>query len=124
LANLAGFFFQKSKKLDNNKDLIPLSWSVGLIGLSALFLLLFCLYAQMSFWVIIAFFLLFALLSIGFTRIRAESGILFHDLHFTGPDYILVKTLGSRQFTTSDLVLFSFFSFLIERILPIPCHIN
>ena len=97
--------------MQNSRQPIPYRWAIGLIGFSALFIILFCLYAQMSFWVIVAFFVLFVLLSVGFTRLRAESGILFHDLHFTGPEAALVKTLGTRQFAVSDLTLFSFFFF-------------
>ena len=96
---------------ENNTEPIFYRWALGLICISTILLLGFCLYAQMSLWVAICFFVLFFLLSIGFTRIRAESGILFHDLHFTGPDAVMVKTLGTRRFTTSDLTMFSFFFF-------------
>ena len=97
--------------IDDSGEPIPYRWAIWLIGLSIIFLLIFCIYARMSLWVAISFFALFLFLSVGFTRVRAESGILFHDLHFTGPDAVLVKTLGTRRFTPSDLTMFSFFFF-------------
>ena len=75
------------------------------------FLILFCFFAGMSLWVILLFFLLYFLLSISFTRIRAVSGVLFHDLHFMGPDSALVKMFGTQRFGASNLTMFSFLYF-------------
>lgn len=102
-----------SKHTDIRKtdETIEYRTAVILVTLSSLFLISFCHFSGMSFWVIITFFLLYFLLSISFTRIRAESGILFHDLHFMGPDSALTKMLGTRNFPPGDLTMFSFLYF-------------
>lgn len=79
--------------------------------ISMTFLVLFCYHAGMSLWVILLFFMLFLLLSISFARIRALSGVLFHDLHFMGPDTALVKVFGTQRFGAGNLTMFSFLYF-------------
>ena len=79
--------------------------------ISMTFLVLFCYHAGMSLWVILLFFMLFLLLSISFARIRAVSGVLFHDLHFMGPDTALVKVFGTQRFGAGNLTMFSFLYF-------------
>ena len=37
-----------------------------------------------------AFFLLYFLISLGITRMRAELGAPVHDIHYTGPEQIMV----------------------------------
>lgn len=78
---------------------------------SMIFLVLFCYHAGMSLWVILLFFTLFLLLSISFARIRAVSGVFFHDLHFMGPDTALVKIFGTQRFGAGNLTMFSFLYF-------------
>jgi hypothetical protein len=55
------------------------------------------------------FFLLYFILSIGITRIRAELGAPVHDLHFMGPERILTLTTGMRRMGTQNLSLLSMF---------------
>ena len=59
------------------------------------------------------FFIIYFVLSIGVTRMRAELGSPVHDLHRAGAHYMMVDTLGSRAFTPGDLTIFSFYQFFI-----------
>jgi hypothetical protein len=57
---------------------------------------------------VVAFVIYFAI-SLTVTRIRAELGPPVHDLHFSGPDYMLTHALGTQSFSGQDLTLLSFF---------------
>ncbi|MEK7397200.1 MAG: DUF6785 family protein, partial [Candidatus Poribacteria bacterium] len=58
---------------------------IGLVGITA-----FCLKAGMSIKAVIIFFTIYFLISISIGRIRAELGSPVHDLHFAGPDMMMV----------------------------------
>ena len=98
-------------EIDDSNEPMSYRAAVLLMVTFMSFLVLFCFFAGMSLWVILLFFLLFLLLSISFTRIRAVSGVLFHDLHFMGPDSALVKMFGAQTFGASNLTMFSFLYF-------------
>jgi len=102
---------KNSTAIDDTDEPIRYRTAALLAVACMIFLILFCLFAGMSLWVILLFFLLYFLLSLSFTRIRAESDVLFHDLHFMGPDSALVKMLGTRRFGASNLTMFSFLYF-------------
>lgn len=53
------------------------------------------------------FLLVYFLLSLAVTRIRAELGSPAHDLHFAGPDQMLPRVAGVESFTKGDLVFFT-----------------
>jgi hypothetical protein len=69
----------------------------------------FMVWAGMSPVLAIVAFLIYFALSTAITRMRAEFGPPVHDLHFSGPDYILTHTLGTQAFSAQDLTLLSFF---------------
>jgi hypothetical protein len=46
---------------------------------------------------------------VAITRMRAELGTPVHDLHFTGPDWVLAEVAGTRSFTPQTLAGFSLF---------------
>ena len=73
----------------------------GLVG--------FMVWAGMSLWLAVAAFLIYFLVSLTVTRIRAELGPPMHDLHFSGPDLMLTTSLGTPAFTGRDLTMLSFF---------------
>jgi hypothetical protein len=64
----------------------------------------------MAWWVVPLFFLLYFLVVIAITRIRAELGPPVHDLHFMGPGLTLTKMLGTApsRLPPQTLVSFSF----------------
>jgi hypothetical protein len=75
---------------------------ISMLIASAL-LVMFCMRLGMSVPMILAFFILYFALSTAITRMRAELGSPVHDLHFSGPDMIITKTLGSRRFSPGNL---------------------
>ncbi|MDE0400550.1 MAG: hypothetical protein OXL96_22385 [Candidatus Poribacteria bacterium] len=76
-----------------------------------LFLTLFCLKAGMSLWAILVFFGLYFAFSTAVSRMRAELGSPMHDLHYTGPERVMVAAVGTRPLGPNNLSMFSFFSF-------------
>ena len=59
-----------------------------------------------------AFFVLYLMTQIGMTRVRAEVGSPIHDLHFAGPEYLMVDAVGTRKLGADNLSILSFFWFL------------
>ena len=100
-----------SAEIDDSDEPLSYRAAVLFVIVFTAFLVMFCSFAGMSFWAIFLFLSLFFLLSIGFTRIRAVSGVLFHDLHFMGPDMALVKMFGTQWFGPKNLTMFSFLHF-------------
>jgi hypothetical protein len=83
-----------------------------LLGISGFaFLVLFCVKAGVSMWAAFFFLLIYFLLSLGITRMRAELGAPGHDLHYMGPERVLVTTLGTRTLGAQNLTIFSLFYF-------------
>lgn len=75
------------------------------------FLIFFCLRAGMSLWAILVFFGLYFAFSTAVSRMRAELGSPMHDLHYTGPERVMVAALGTRPLGPNNLSMFSFFWF-------------
>ena len=75
------------------------------------FLTFFCLRAGMSLWAILVFFGLYFAFSTAVSRMRAELGSPMHDLHYTGPERVMVAALGTRKLGPTNLSMFSFFWF-------------
>ena len=94
---------------------------LGLIAVMA-FLVLFCYYGGAELWVMFAFFVIYYMISIAITRMRAELGTPVHDLHYSGPDEILTRTVGTRRLGRSNLIMFSMFWFInrAHRSHPMP----
>jgi hypothetical protein len=81
-------------------------FTIGIAGLVG-----FCLRAGLSVGAVALFFSLYALLSVAIGRLRAELGAPVHDLHFAGPERMMVSVFGSRFFRPKDLTILSFFFF-------------
>jgi hypothetical protein len=92
----------------------PFSYAMSLAGLAigSAFLVGFCVYAGMSLWVVVAFFGLYALLSVAVTRMRAELGTPVHDLHYAGPEMMITMVMGTRRAGARNLTVMSLFWFL------------
>ena len=75
------------------------------------FLTFFCLKAGMSLWTILVFFGLYFAFSTAVSRMRAELGSPMHDLHYTGPERVMVAAVGTRRLGPNNLSMFSFFWF-------------
>ena len=113
----------------------PMSYRTAVFGMLAglAFIIFFCsrygvsslFYnsaAGMSIGIILAFFILYYAISIAVTRMRAELGSPVHDLHYAGPDQILVRFLGTRRLGAGNLTMISMFWFITRayRSHPMP----
>ena len=85
---------------------------VILLVVSSIILLALCQKAGMSITVATIFFLLYYLISMGITRMRAELGAPVHDIHYTGPEQMMVWAVGTRRLGTTNLTVLSLFWFL------------
>src|SRR5207302_10532311 len=81
------------------------------VGLAAgnVCVFLFCRAAGMTPVMIVVFFLIYFLLAVSITRMRAELGPPAHDLHVSGPDSTLPTILQSDRIARPDLAMFSMF---------------
>ncbi len=91
-------------------DQEPLSYRLAALGIigGLTGLIWFSMAMGMRFWVSAAFFLIYCILVISITRMRAQFGAPVHDLHFTGPEMILTSLFGTQSFTKQDLIGLAF----------------
>ncbi len=89
----------------------PLRYRTAALGIVAGMTLLVAFAARigMPWWIGLAFFAIYLGLALAITRMRAELGTPIHDLHFTGPDWVLAEVAGTRSFAPPTLVAFSLF---------------
>lgn len=104
-------FSKAVSKHNDSNEAVGYRTAVILMAVSSAMLAYFCIRLGMSLPIIFAFFVLYFVLSTGITRMRAELGSPVHDLHFSGPDMIITKPLGSRRFRPEDLTGLSFLWF-------------
>ena len=71
--------------------------------LGGIYLIGFATYAGMSVWVATSFFVLYFMLLVGISRIRAELGAPVHDFHHMGPHKLVVLTTGTRLVGNQNL---------------------
>ncbi len=92
----------------------PMRYRTAFIGLlaSVAFIIFFCYRGGASASIMFAFFMLYYAISIAVTRMRAELGTPVHDLHYSGPDEILTRALGTRRIGRGTLTMFSMFWFI------------
>ena len=111
-----------SGDIDDSKE--PISYRTATLGLiiGIIFLISFCVRAGMSWWVAVLFFSIYLAMSIGITRMRAESGVPAHDLHYIGPDYLIPAMIGTRRLGHGNLTMLSLTWFLnrAHRAHPMP----
>jgi hypothetical protein len=102
-------------KLDDSRE--PLSYRTALLGilLGVTALSTLAWKAGMSLWVFGGFLLIYFVIAIGVTRLRAELGAPVHDLYYVGPQFQLMDLLGSRAFSPRDIALQSSFLFLSRQ---------
>jgi hypothetical protein len=111
------FYFQELFKnllkepsdIDDSQE--GISYRGATLGAAIGFVVLvgFFAWAGMSIALGAAAFAIYFALALAVGRIRAELGPPVHDLHFSGPDHILTRSLGTPSMTGQDLTLLSFF---------------
>jgi len=90
---------------DLDKD-EPVSYRVALCGAGVCLavLMAFCISVGMSPLVALAFLVVYCVLSVGITRMRAELGPPAYDVHYTGPDALIPALIGPASLGTGNLV--------------------
>ncbi|MCS7192993.1 MAG: hypothetical protein NZ937_08430, partial [Armatimonadetes bacterium] len=94
----------ETKSSFNSEMIWALGFIACFIGLTVL-----CVQQGMSWWLSVLFFAGYFLIAIGITRIRAQLGSPVHDLHFAGPDRMLLFVLGSKNLSMRDLCFLTIF---------------
>jgi hypothetical protein len=95
--------------LDDRSE--PMSYRAAALGIlfGLIALVLFSAGIGMSPLIAVLFFLIYFALALAITRMRAELGTPIHDLHFTGPDWIMAQGFGTRNLDPRTLTSFSMF---------------
>ena len=96
-----------ASEVDDADEPLRYRWALaGLLG-GLVLLTLFAMGLGLAWWLSVVFFLLYLALALAITRMRAELGTPVHDLHFTGPNWMLTDLLGPRALGTSNLTALS-----------------
>ncbi len=98
-----------SALLDDSYE--PMRYKSAMIGmvLSLAFIFIFCLRTGMSLWVIALFIVLYYMICISLTYLRAQLGPPVHQMFSQGPDALIPQFFGTRSLTKQDIVMFTFF---------------
>ncbi len=95
--------------LNDSTEAMPYRMAVwGLIG-GVVGMVLFLTYFGMRWQWALTAILIYLMISFVITRIRAELGPPVHDQHFSGPDTLLPKLLGTQAFHERDMGMLNFF---------------
>ncbi|MER3501583.1 MAG: hypothetical protein C4295_08965 [Candidatus Fervidibacterota bacterium] len=92
-----------------------------LLSFSLLFLLGFAYAMGMRLSTGVLFFAIYLLLLLSITRIRAELGPPAHDLHYAGPDEVLIAVFGPQGLPKRDLVVAKLFYWFNRAYRSLPC---
>ena len=106
-----GFRSKNSKGSFSKTELTGYRMALAGVVLGLSFLVLFCVFGGMSFWVAIPFFILLAALETTVTRMRAELGPPVHEVELVGPDSIMVTLFGTRRLGGKNLTMLSYLYF-------------
>lgn len=89
----------------------PMRYKTAMIGmiLCLAFIFLFCLRTGMSLWVVPLFIVLYYMICISLTYLRAQLGPPVHQMFSQGPDALIPQLFGTRSLTKYDMVMFTFF---------------
>ena len=91
------------------QDTTDYRWPLaGLIG-GVLFLFFFSNRAGMAVWMIALYFVIYYLLALGITRVRAEVGPPTHEMFSANPRQFIIDSLGSRMIPPQSLTVLSMY---------------
>jgi len=103
-------FVKQHNKYKTSEDVSYRTATMGII-IGFIFIILFCYKMGMSIWVAAIFFIIYFLIVIAVVRIRAQLGSPVHDLHFAGPEVMMIDALGTRKLGNNSLAIIPFFWF-------------
>ena len=90
-------------------DATDYRWPVAGLIAGVLFLFIFSNYGGMAVWMIALYFLIYYLLALGITRVRAEVGPPTHEMFVANPRRFVLDTLGSRPIPPRSLTMMSLY---------------
>ncbi len=94
----------RSDGLDDSGEPIRYRTAVLIILAGFGVLVTYGIAAGMDWWYAIAFFIIYLILSLSVSRIRAEMGLPAHDLHHAGPGVVLERIVGQVNLSRSTRV--------------------
>lgn len=99
----------KKSELDDSDE--PISYRTAVIGALAgfLFLAFFMTRIGLSPIIAVAAFVIYFILSTAIARMRAELGPPVHDLHFSGPDFMITTGAGLESLGAKNMVGLTYF---------------
>lgn len=106
---LGKHFIGAKTTIDDRGEPIPYRAAMWFIVLGAGFIVYFSRKAGLSPMIIVPFFLIYFAMCIAITRMRAELGPPAHDLHYGGPDQMIVNFVGPKEMSTQNLSLLSLY---------------
>ena len=109
LGNLVRKIMGASSDLDDSRDALTFRQAVLGIVIGMVFLVWFSGRLGIGPLMAVAFFGIYMALALAITRMRAELGTPIHDLHFTGPDWMLTEVIGTRDLDQSTLSGFTMY---------------
>ena len=96
-------------KIPEGNELVKYRWSVfGLVG-GLIFLVVFSYQGGMAVWTAVIYFLIYYLLAISVSRIRAEVGPPTHEVFEATPRNFLADALGTRRLSHGSLAMMSIY---------------
>ena len=112
LGDVGQKFLNPKVPIDDSNE--PMGYRTAVTGLTfgLIGLMFFSLQAGMTWWGICGFAVIFLLMAIGVTRIRAESGPPSHEILALDPARLMAVVFGSRLVGTGNLTIISFYYWL------------
>lgn len=114
--SLINTFKFREQYSSSTQDLTPemrdsTDYRLPIIGLivGVLFLFIFSGYGGMVVWMIALYFLIYYLLALGITRVRAEVGPPTHEMFVANPRQFILDSFGSRMIPPPSLTMMSLF---------------
>ncbi len=91
------------------KDTTNYRWVFARLVAGILFLFIFSGYGGMAVWMIALYFLIYYLLALGITRVRAEVGPPTHEMFVANPRQFILDAFGSRPIPPQSLTMMSLY---------------
>lgn len=99
----------ENSELDDSDE--PMPYRIAIFGaiVAMLILTVFMMRVGLSPWLALLAFGIYFLLATAIARMRAELGPPVHDLHFSGPDYMISTSFGLNRLSNNDMVGLTYF---------------
>ena len=91
------------------QDTTNYRWVFAGLVAGILFLFIFSGYGGMAIWMIALYFLIYYLLALGITRVRAEVGPPTHEMFVANPRQFIMDAIGSRAIPPQSLTMMSLY---------------